>query len=1194
MNENDFTSEEFENIYLELAGDTLSPSIAKLYSHYTRIKMKQPGLLGWRTDEFSERLEEAVTLIDIGLFEKEHGLANWRNALRRAGELLEWLSLPDLNDNQLPLRLLAAAVYQLAGYPALSLGLLNNEILDSNDSQMLTMLLKGDFPHLLSLNISYWTKERSLKNKQNDVEPDSIDSIINNRIVDEVVRALGIFCTYMRWGDAKRLSIAQKKLHDLSKLMIYGNDSYSWLLSKIVSEVVKEFVTNSLRSNVQYLLDGVSADGKKAFERYLRNNYRIQKSLAWYSQIKGIERLIKDESFTLCTPTGSGKTTIAELAIIQSMFLKIKEGSLNLLNVAPITMYLVPSRALATEVESKLGKVLGDLGSSSVRVTGLYGGIDWGPTDAWITSNDPTVLICTYEKAEALIRFLGPLFLNRVSLIVIDEVHSVQYNSINHEDLRSGDNRNLRLETLTNRLLRYTEGKRTIALSAVAEENEFLAKWISRNENAEPVISSYRSTRQLIGRLEWIQTGEYEMRFDILDGSDLLFNDTNGSENVPFIQRPFDPFPIPYKVIPKSFTNEKNGVSKRQRPHLFWAAMQLAQPDEQGNQHSVLISITQHIGGYAEDFLIVLNKVLKGIELPPFFIPPSETEHIKLFEKCLLACEDYFGIESNEYQLLLKGIAVHHGNMPGVMARLMVELLQKHIVHIALATSTLSEGVNLPFETVIVPTLTRGGDVIPLSEFKNLAGRAGRPGSGTEGRTLVFLETGTRVYSSLNARQNYDLLIDTMRKEQLMEVRSTLSPLGALIQHIADEWRKITGSNSLKELLNWLEKTIPCNSVNEEDLEPHYAEEALDSLDGYLLSVIVEQEEVTNQSLNLIELEEYLRDVWKKTYAWQVMQNKETWEKVFLKRGISIRENVYPDPEIRRRLYRTSVAPRFGKKIISEYHLVKAHLAIGFNYASWTSDEKINYIVEAVKVVGDLGKFKVKESVKRGKNAGKWDEVLTWWLHPIKVSKKPVKNEVSEWIKFVKGNFEYKFSWGLGTIMALILDDLNNGVLVETKIEDWPNTGLPWVVFWLKELITWGTLDPVAALLLAHGIEFTRKTAEAKAEEYYSSSDLSEEEILNPLKIKEWVDIYSRKDINILDFSIKPINANLTRDFSNANNRKWRVLPIILENNISWIDPAGYELATSDISLQWGNNMESRYDFILDVDTKMIDTSTFL
>src|SRR3546814_3419501 len=73
-------------------------------------------------------------------------------------------------------------------------------------------------------------------------------------------------------------------------------------------------------------------------------------------------------------------------------------------------MYLVPSRALAGEVEAKLRSELG----SDMTITALYGGADWGITDAWLTGDQPTVLIATVEKADALMRYLGPILAARL------------------------------------------------------------------------------------------------------------------------------------------------------------------------------------------------------------------------------------------------------------------------------------------------------------------------------------------------------------------------------------------------------------------------------------------------------------------------------------------------------------------------------------------------------------------------------------------------------------------------------------------------------------------------------------------------------------------------------------------------------------------------------------------------------------
>ncbi|RSK49685.1 DEAD/DEAH box helicase [Bacillus canaveralius] len=1098
-----------------------------------------------------------------------------------------------MNIEGLPLRLLSAGAYQLAGFPALSLGLLNIEESDSSDSQILFALLRGDFPRLFTLIIDYWGTELTERHNREGTFGHINISYINSRLVDEIVKALGILCTYMRWEENGRLEKAQQKLRDMTNIMIYGTDNYSWLLSKIVSEVVQEYVTSSMRSYVRKLQNGVSGYGKTAFERYLRSNYRARKSLAWYSQVRGIERLLEDGSFALCTPTGSGKTTIAELAIIQSMFQKEDED--NFFNVGPIVMYLVPSRALATEVESKLGTVLGNLGSHSVKVTGLYGGIDWGPTDAWVTSLEPTVLICTYEKGEALIRFLGPLFLNRVSLVVIDEAHSVQFNGKSYDDLRNADDRSLRLEMLANRLLRYVGDKRIIALSAVADESESLAQWVSGSETATPVISTYRSTRQLIGRLEWAQSGQYEIRYDTLNGNDLGFNEDGGQEDVPYIQKPFASFPVPYQSIPKIFINEKKGVSKRQRPYLFWAAMQLAQPDEHGVQHSVLISITQHVGGYAEDFLYVLNKTFVGIKLPNFFTLPSDSYHRELFEKCLNACADYFGSDSNEFQLLTKGVVVHHGSMPGLLARLLVELIQKQIVHIAIATSTLSEGVNLPFETVIIPTLLRSGESMPVSEFKNLVGRAGRPGWGTEGRTLIFLESRPSDYSSRSARKNYFRIIDELTNAQLPEEdTSVLSPLGALMSHIKDAWVQVSNSRSVPEFMEWLERTVPLEDQAKGN--KLIAEEALDSLDGFILSILVEQEMMTGHQINSSDIEQYLIEVWRKTYAKYVMNQVKFWERVFATRGRAVQKNIYPDAEIRRRLYRTSVSPRFGKKILNDYRSIREHLITGENYPEWSVEERLKFIIETVELISNLGKFKIPDIYGKGKNAPAWEEIMTWWMNSSGARKSPTKKQVSGWIKFVKTQFEYKFNWGLGTVLALILDDINEGALQETGIDVWPKTGLPWIVFWLKELINWGTLDPVAALLLANGVEHTRSAAEIRTRDYYKTcKGIPVDEILNPSRIKRWLkQVVEKRASKLPEFHLKDISVSLSRDFTKVNIPEWRVVPITFDNFISWIDPAGYELATSKIPDKWGANMESAFDFVLNTSSRTVKVSRFL
>src|SRR3546814_21201661 len=77
-------------------------------------------------------------------------------------------------------------------------------------------------------------------------------------------------------------------------------------------------------------------------------------------------------------------------ALVRELLLREADG------LAPLAMYLVPSRALAGEVEAKLRSELG----SDMTITALYGGADWGITDAWLTGHQPTVPITNVDKLD--------------------------------------------------------------------------------------------------------------------------------------------------------------------------------------------------------------------------------------------------------------------------------------------------------------------------------------------------------------------------------------------------------------------------------------------------------------------------------------------------------------------------------------------------------------------------------------------------------------------------------------------------------------------------------------------------------------------------------------------------------------------------------------------------------------------------
>jgi len=1182
------------DIYLQLAGKALTPAAAKLYSQHTRITANQAGLAYWRPDEASERLDDAVRLMEAAFLKREADDSDWHYGMRRAGELLEWLTHPEFNLESIPIRMLAAAAYQTAGYSAMAASLFDRDASGQTESRILKALLKADFPSLLEEVVAFWHRYK-LVDFQNDVSRLSESSrteseSIEDWIVRQIVSALGVLCAQARWGDNQRFEVALEKLARTSDLFLHSGNTYSWLLSRLVSDMASSLRQRLLRNHLTGFTNKIAEEGKAAFELYARYNYVGRRAVLWPSQILGLQRLRTNESFALCTPTGSGKTAVAEVALLQSLFKEsLSEASDSEPGISPLAMYLVPSKALAAEAESRLSKILQRVSSPDdpITVTGLYGGTDWGPTDAWLTREGKTVLICTYEKAEALIRFLGPLFLDRLRLVVVDEAHAVEFNG-RYDELHHAENRALRLEALCARLFAYVAQRnvRIIALSAVASGiDNTLASWVQGKEESEAVSSDYRSTRQLVGRLECLSDRRFEIRYDLLDGASLQFSE-RGESDTPFITAPFPPYP-PIPAL------EQGGPEKRLRPYLFWAAMHLAKSGTTGENSTVLMFVPQQIGGYAEDFLSLLENYWTDTPLPTFFQPPSDQNKVHIWKRCLDSCADYFTRESREYRLLEKGVVVHHGKMPRLLSRLLVEAIEERIVNLVLATSTLSEGVNLPFEVLLVPTLRRGRMDLSPREFANLAGRTGRPGVATEGRSLVILPRPANDWSSRQAWERYHDIISSLATPVDTAGRG-LSPLAELLNYLKAQWEQLPLASDMS-FEQWLEEAQPLDIVEVEEEGNNLAFESLDVLDSILLSIIVEIELLSGSSVSPPDLEERLKQIWRRTYAHYASNVEAQLSDIFVRRGCAL-PSIYSEADQRRRLYKTSMPPRHGDRLIALYPQVKKHLEGGSNYALWSKVDQFEFVRALVEMVRAHPRFRSSDTIGRGANAAGWAEVLEWWLNPTECKRPPRPENVSDWYDFVYSNFDYRFNWGLSSILSITFDD---SIIEKTKpltLEDWPLSGLPWIAFWIKELIVWGTLEPVAAFLLARRNAWTRQEAEGLAVKYYKEQDgVEPNDLLDPSRIRNWVlESLPRSKRRLVRTEPSKYPAELLRDFSNTSQTEWRVIPAVIEGNLVWLDVAGFPLAKSAKPADWNTSYLHTHDFVLFSDEGSVAAQAYL
>jgi len=621
----------------DLAGSVLNYTTARLYSQHTKLREGVTGLPSWKPSETIKRLRDAEKLLEAGLLLLDSSPDQAKQYLRRAAELFEWIdSLPDKPEG-LPYIFFTAASYQLAGYPARALGILNSRELDANFSKSLAYFLRGNFSDLQE-SILYGLIQINEQYTVNDSEQVQFSF----KLAETVLRCFGILCAWMRWGEETRLEKAFQELNGVSKAMLYGQDSYAWLLSKLVAKVSERYISISLRKTIIPLDEVLNDSGKDIIQRYIRQSFLTNRTLTWPSQIEGISELVSGKSFALCTPTGSGKTRIAELAILQSLFSNVFAGSSE---QSRIVLYLVPSRALAAEVENTISQVLRGINIYDVTVTSMYGGNDWGPSDALIDLDNSSVIISTHEKAEALIRFIGTDFIRRICCLIIDEAHSVAFDN-KYDALRESKSRALHLETLVSRLFSFFDRNkvRIIALSAVAAEIETcLAQWVSGKHETKAITTQYRSTRQLVGRLECREDGSTRIIYDLLDGQMLHIKDAKDEER-PYIPDPFPRHPPVREAIKSNASDEV-----KMRAHLLWAAIHLAsRKDDSDCFHPVLISVTANPGYFAGTFIELLEKDWVEVEFPSFFLEPVSLSEKKTYEDCLATCADYFGEKSRE------------------------------------------------------------------------------------------------------------------------------------------------------------------------------------------------------------------------------------------------------------------------------------------------------------------------------------------------------------------------------------------------------------------------------------------------------------------------------------------------------------------------------------------------------------------
>ena len=115
----------------------------------------------------------------------------------------------------------------------------------------------------------------------------------------------------------------------------------------------------------------------------------------------------------------------------------------------------------------------------------------------------------------------------------------------------------------------------------------------------------------------------------------------------------------------------------------------------------------------------------------------------KIADDILSLSEEPTSMDEDLSRCVKEGVAFHHAGLSSESRKIVENSFRERIIKCLVATPTLAAGVNIPARRVIIRDLWRyevglGMQPIPVLEYKQQAGRAGRPKYDTEGEAITI------------------------------------------------------------------------------------------------------------------------------------------------------------------------------------------------------------------------------------------------------------------------------------------------------------------------------------------------------------------------------------------------------------------------------------------------------------------------
>lgn len=381
---------------------------------------------------------------------------------------------------------------------------------------------------------------------------------------------------------------------------------------------------------------------------------------------------LQESDALITTPTGTGKTYLAELRIAE------------LLSRDPdaLAVYVAPLNALARQVWRNLSARLSAFGEVTLW-TGAYE----------IDSTSPVgrVLVMTPEKLDAVIRLAltederALDVIKRISLLVADEIHHV-----------SSGARGITYEFLITRLRLLKSDLNVVGLSAVQPELTPMARWLAGRTREVAHTYSIEWESSEVRDLLWVKQGDVVMRSD-------YFNATHLAR--------------PAKVKEASALMAATLLARCESVLLVETRRDWAESLAKELFANYSEYLERRSAANGADSEAALARIEAGVQEVGAFLYP---EHPLI-------------------PYLRVGLAFHHAGLPPQVRRTVEDLARRQIVHTVVSTTTLAEGVDLPFRAVVLCRLALPyGEPLRRARIRNIRGRAARPRYSSDGVFVVI------------------------------------------------------------------------------------------------------------------------------------------------------------------------------------------------------------------------------------------------------------------------------------------------------------------------------------------------------------------------------------------------------------------------------------------------------------------------